>query len=153
MAQNEPRRLVATDQERMDSFCAAYGKVGSVTKASIAASVNRDTVRRWEQEDRLGFRQQMRDARQTYAEMLESLALDRVQNPEGNRGGDTLLIALNNANNPDKWRGNAMTVELPDHVAQTLAALQVQAQEIQAKQLAKGGDKVVKGEATTLPWE
>ncbi len=42
--------------------------------------------------------------RQSFAESLEELALDRVRNPDKNRGSDVLLIGLLNANMPQKYR-------------------------------------------------
>ena len=42
--------------------------------------------------------------RQSFAESLEGLALDRVRNPDKNRGSDILLIGLLNANMPQKYR-------------------------------------------------
>jgi len=42
--------------------------------------------------------------KQSFAESLEELALDRVRNPDKNRGSDLLLIGLLNANMPQKYR-------------------------------------------------
>ena len=84
--------------------------------------------------------------------MLESMALERVQNPEGNRGSDTLLIALNNANNPDKWRGNQASIVVEDSVLQALTSLQALDAATRAPLPAPD---VVEGEAVVekLPWE
>jgi len=38
------------------------------------------------------------------SEMLEGIALDRVRNPDKNRGSDVLLLGLLNANLPSKYR-------------------------------------------------
>jgi len=142
-----------SSEAKQEVFCDAFGRLGTVTKASAAAGVSRDTVRNWEREDRFGFRQKLRDAQGAYQDMLESMALDRVQNPEGNRGSDTLLIALNNANNPDKWKGNQASIVVEDSVLQALASLQKLDTETRA-QLPE--PKTVEGsivEVEKLPWE
>lgn len=111
--------LSKVDQHTWDSqeaYLTAFAGFGTLTKSSQSVGLHRDTVRRWEHGDVQGFRQRLREAQKAYADYLEGLALLRVQNPEGNRGSDTLLIALNNANNPDKWRGNNVTVEVSDQL-------------------------------------
>jgi hypothetical protein len=127
------------------------GKLGSITKAATFAGVSRETIRLWERDDRSGFRQKLRDAHATYADMLESMALERVQNPEGNRGSDTLLIALNNANS-EKWKGNQVSVVVEDSVLQALTSLQALDAATRAPLPAPA---VVEGEAVVekLPWE
>ena len=42
--------------------------------------------------------------KQSFAESLEAIALDRVKNPDKNRGSDVLLLGLLNANMPAKFR-------------------------------------------------
>jgi len=144
--------LTRSVDQRQADFCAALGKLGSITKAASLAGVSRETIRLWERDDRSGFRQKLRDAHATYADMLESMALERVQNPEGNRGSDTLLIALNNANNPDKWRGNQASLVVEDSVLQALTSLQALDAATRAPLPAPD---VVEGEAVVekLPWE
>jgi predicted exporter len=144
--------LATSTEDKQAAFCDAYGHHGQVTKACKEAHVGRETVRQWEMVDASGFRQQLRDAQEVYREYLESLALQRVLNPEGNRGSDTLLIALNNANNPDKWRGNQQTLVVEDSVLQALASLQKLDAETRA-QLPE--PRVVEGSGTVekLPWE
>ena len=142
-----------TTEQRQQSFLEVYGKTGQITKASHLAAVSRETVRVWEREDTNGFRQQLRDAQAVYQDYLEGLALQRVENPEGNRGSDTLLIALNNANNPDKWKGNQASIVVEDSVLQALASLQKLDAETRA-QLPE--PKTVEGsivEVDKLPWE
>jgi len=144
--------LVPELADKQTAFCEAFGRYGQVTKAAKETGVGRETVRGWEQRDANGFRQQLRDAQEVYREYLEGLALTRVLNPEGNRGSDTLLIALNNANNPDKWKGNQASIVVEDSVLQALAALQALDSETKAQLPAA---KVVEGKAVVekLPWE
>jgi len=143
--------LTRSVDQRQADFCAALGKLGSITKAASLAGVSRETIRLWERDDRSGFRQKLRDAHATYADMLESMALERVQNPEGNRGSDTLLIALNNANS-EKWKGNQVSVVVEDSVLQALTSLQALDAATRAPLPAPD---VVEGEAVVekLPWE
>ena len=143
--------LTRSVDQRQADFCAALGKLGSITKAASLAGVSRETIRLWERDDRSGFRQKLRDAHATYADMLESMALERVQNPEGNRGSDTLLIALNNANS-EKWKGNQVSVVVEDSVLQALTSLQ--ALDAATRATLPAPD-VVEGEAVVekLPWE
>ena len=143
--------LTRSVDQRQADFCEALGKLGSITKAASLAGVSRETIRLWERDDRSGFRQKLRDAHATYADMLESMALERVQNPEGNRGSDTLLIALNNANS-EKWKGNQVSVVVEDSVLQALTSLQALDAATRATLPAP---EVVEGEAVVekLPWE
>ena len=143
--------LTRSVDQRQRDFCEALGKLGSITKAASLAGVSRETIRLWERDDRSGFRQKLRDAHATYADMLESMALERVQNPEGNRGSDTLLIALNNANS-EKWKGNQVSVVVEDSVLQALTSLQALDAATRATLPAPA---VVEGEAVVekLPWE
>lgn len=143
--------LTRSVDQRQADFCEALGKLGSITKAASLAGVSRETIRLWERDDRSGFRQKLRDAHATYADMLESMALERVQNPEGNRGSDTLLIALNNANS-EKWKGNQVSVVVEDSVLQALTSLQALDAATRAPLPAPD---VVEGEAVVekLPWE
>ena len=150
--QSEHRNLRSTTEDRMQAYCEAYGECGSVSKSVVIAGVNRETIRRWEQEDRHGFRLQVRNAQAVFCDRLESMALARCEDPTGNRGSDMLLVALNNANNPDKWRGNSMTVEVPDVVVSILTELQSQAKSIRAAIPSPG---VVEGTIVpdSLPWD
>ena len=143
--------LTRSVDQRQSDFCEALGKLGSITKAASLAGVSRETIRLWERDDRSGFRQKLRDAHATYADMLESMALERVQNPEGNRGSDTLLIALNNANS-EKWKGNQVSVVVEDSVLLALTSLQALDAATRATLPAP---EVVEGEAVVekLPWE
>jgi len=140
--------------ERQEAFLVAFGAFGVRTKSCAVAGISVESVRLWTEADRFGFRQRSRDAQSAYADYLESLALIRVENPEGNRGGDTLLIALNNANNPDKWRGNTVTMELSDELRDFMQKRQAEDQEARKQLLASG--EVIEHRQTKdepPPWE
>jgi len=44
------------------------------------------------------------DMKRSFAESLETIALDRVKNPDKGKGSDVLLITLLNSNMPWKYR-------------------------------------------------
>ena len=88
---------------RQDVFLRTYEKLGVITKACEAIGIHRDTVRKWKTHDWYGFRERFFDSHMVFTESLEELAIKRVkiQKPSDN---PTLLIALLNANHPDKYR-------------------------------------------------
>ena len=118
-------------------------------------SVARVTIRihhLWLETDVLGYRGRFCEAETLYAYYLESLAVRRVENPEGNRSSDTLLIAFNNANNPDKWRGDTTTVELSDEPRNFMQRRQ--ADDEARRQLPKAGEGIEhRASDEPPPWE
>ena len=148
------RDLAKPDQntwEAQERWLSAFSRLGTMTKACGIADIHRNTVRNWEVSDRFGFRQRQRDAQTAYADYLEGVALDRVESPEGNRGSDTLLIALNNANNPDKWRGNNVTVEVSNQLITYMQKRQAEDRALPASD----GSKVIEHVPSDdkPPWE
>ena len=88
------------DQQR---FLDAYADQGSLLSARRVTGITRWRYRQWVIEDP-GFTQRVDDAKADFGESLEGLALDRVRNPDKNRGSDVLLMGLLNANLPHKYR-------------------------------------------------
>lgn len=93
-----------TDQEH---FLAQYGKCGTIMRAAEATNVSRETVRRWQRANKLGFAERFDLARERFREELEEIAFERLRDPQGNRGSDVLLITMLNAHWPEKYRPNA----------------------------------------------
>jgi hypothetical protein len=89
--------------ERKSIFLAAYEEWGTVRKSCEIADIKKATYKAWHVKD-WEFAQAMAEARYSFAESLEDLALERVRNPDKNRGSDVLLIGLLNANMPQKYR-------------------------------------------------
>ena len=89
--------------ERKALFLKLYGELGTVRDTAKAVGVTRDTYRRWMNDDP-EFMRSVDEAKQEHGEYLEGLALERVTNPDKNRGSDVLLLALLNANLPQKFR-------------------------------------------------
>jgi hypothetical protein len=92
------------DQEH---FLAQYGKCGTIMRAAEATNVSRETVRRWQRADKLGFADRFDSARERFREELEEIAFERLRDPQGNRGSDVLLITMLNAHWPEKYRRDA----------------------------------------------
>lgn len=148
MSGEEKRRF-----SRQDTVLRYVAQDGDPEAGCFVARVSVRTHNRWLETDVLGYRGRMREAEKMYAHSLERLAVKRVKNPEGNRGGDTLLIALNNANNPEKWRGSTTTLELSDELRDFMQKRQVEDQSARA---ALPEVKVLEHKATgdePGPWE
>ena len=62
-----------------DRFLAAYEKCGTIKSASKAAGINRETVRRWQNGDKLGFRVRFQSAQETFREELEEIMFERLR--------------------------------------------------------------------------
>ena len=97
-------------ERRQALFLKACEEWGTVGAACATASVPRDTYYGWIKE-RGKFSNDMDLARQNFAEQIEELALQRIRNPDKNRGSDVLLIALLNANMPAKYRPQSVMSE------------------------------------------
>ena len=102
--------------ERQETILRIICECGNPYAGCLAARVSIRSHDRWQQMDGLGYRERVRQAERVYGASLDTLAGWRVEHPHGNIGGDTLLIAKNNAWNPDKWRGNNVTVEVSDQL-------------------------------------
>ena len=89
--------------KRKELFLLAYEEWGTIKKACEVAGIARDTYGTWTQTD-LGFGKKMDMVRQAFAESLETIALERVRNPDKGKGSDVLLLGLLNANMPAKYR-------------------------------------------------
>ena len=100
---NSLEREHGSAHSRKVIFLAAYEEWGTVKKGCEAAGVTRHAYGRWTQRDP-DFSKSVDLMRQSFAESLESIALDRVKNPDKNRGSDILLLGLLNANMPAKFR-------------------------------------------------
>jgi hypothetical protein len=90
-------------EARKGLFLRALEEWGTIKKACELTGIARITYKRWHSQD-FDFARDVSESRTTFAESLEELALDRVKNPDKNRGSDVLLIGLLNANMPQKYR-------------------------------------------------
>ena len=86
-----------------DAFLAAHGEVGTIRKASIAASVSRSTVYRWIDDNLYGFKDKYDVSLAIFKEYLQDLALERIKG-QGPKDNPVLLLAYLNAFIPEKFR-------------------------------------------------
>jgi hypothetical protein len=90
-------------EKRKEIFLEVFEEWGTVKKGCEAAGVTREAYSWWNKTDP-DFAKRVDLTRQSFAESLEAIALDRVKNPDKNRGSDVLLLGLLNANLPAKYR-------------------------------------------------
>lgn len=105
--------LIKAMAENQERFLQAYAVTGTDRAACQLVSIARRTVNDWKHDDKLGFLARYELAKASFGAFLEGIALDRVMNPQerGRLGSDVLLIALLNANLPDKYRREAQSVD------------------------------------------
>ena len=146
--------LATREQNTLDAqetFLSSMGSYGTIGKACFESGVNRESVRRWRNDDVLGFAERFQVAVAAYGDYLEDMVHDRLENPTGNRGSDVLLMARLNAERPEKWSRNIkLTHDVPNELIQQLRALQQLGTQEPA---ALEPGKVVEGEGKPLPWE
>ena len=99
--QSNAERIKARER-RQKIFLLAYSEHGTVRAACRAAEVGRAAYDRWVRDP--DCQRKVEKVKYDFAELLEEIALDRVKNPDKNRGSDLLLIGLLNANMPQKYR-------------------------------------------------
>jgi len=93
-------------RDRMSVFLGAYAECGTIRKACRVVGVDRKTVYNWLRGDVQGFKELFELANHSYRESLEDMARERLENPQGNRGSDVLLISQLNATWPERYRAN-----------------------------------------------
>ena len=138
--------------EKQEELLDVYAKRGNVAAGCLAAGINYRTHTRWLENDIYGYRERVRLAHRQYVDSLEEKVQDRLDSPQGNRGGDLLLIARLNKEDPDAWRGNTVKIDLPD---QLLAYMQKRQAE-DAKALPVGDESRViehRPSEARPPWE
>ena len=115
------KKIQAVNQH---TFPKLYVINGTIKKSVEAMGFDQHTVQLWKQDDALGFNARFGRAIEAFADGLEDIAMSRIRAPEGNRGGDVLLITMLNAHKPDKYRTGIVVVdEVPKRVAAKLAKM------------------------------
>jgi hypothetical protein len=94
---------VEDKQTRKELFLRAFREIGTRSGAFRAAKISKATYDRWIWVDP-DFMRKVSEAQVEFGEYLEEIALERVKNPDKNRGSDVLLLGLLNANLPTKFR-------------------------------------------------
>ena len=95
-------------QQTFLGFMASYGVI---QKSCQLSGVNRESVRRWRNDDVLGFADRFAVAREAYGESLETMVHDRLAEPQGNRGSDILLMFQAKAEMPEKYREEVKIID------------------------------------------
>ena len=96
-----------TDEKRtweaQDRFLRVFARTRTKTKSSEAAGVHRDTARRWESDNVLGFQARLAVANEVFTDGLEQKALDLVRDLTPTNS-PLLLITLLNRHLPEVYR-------------------------------------------------
>ncbi len=90
--------------QRQETFLAAYRQCGKIGKAAEAVGLTRWAVDWWNKKDIFQFRERINMAHLDHVERWEEQMDDRLENPQGNRGSDVLLMSKLRAEQPDKYR-------------------------------------------------
>jgi|TARA_R100000687_G_C6378113_1_gene131283 hypothetical protein len=90
-------------EARKALFLKAFREIGTRSGAFRIAKISRKAYDVWISEDP-DFMRLVANAQLEFGEYLEEIALERVKNPDKNRGSDVLLLGLLNANLPTKFR-------------------------------------------------
>ena len=96
--------------KRQADFLKAYKEVGTITHAAKIANISRGAVAQWNQLDYEGFRDQFETAKEEFADSLEQMAFQRIQQQKPT-DNPVLLITLLNAHRPDKYRPKPVDVD------------------------------------------
>lgn len=89
---NTPKGMALNKQLLLE----AVEEWGGNTKALKAAGISRTTYFRWVKDDP-DFSSDLEYSKRAFGEKMLEVAIDRVRNPDKNRGSDLLLISLLNA--------------------------------------------------------
>ena len=84
----------------------AYEQTRRVGASADSAGVTATTFRRWRDNEPAGlaFGERLSRSDVRFVARLEKHVLSRIEDPQGNKGSDILLIAALNAHAPDRWR-------------------------------------------------
>ena len=135
-----------------ETFCKAFAKTGTIKKACQLAGLSRETVRLWEKNDIQGFREKYREAQNEHADWILELTWDRLENPKGNLGTDTLLIAANNTYN--QWRDTTM-IGVDDSVLAAIVGITNQQDKLRLEKESEAIEieTIEEISAELMPWE
>ena len=144
MAVTEKRKRVidSLQYESQTAFLEAYEKYGTVGKACEASGSSRSRVYVWRKEDIQGFAGRWELSRHRWRETLEDRMIARLEDPQGNRGSDILLMFALKGAYPEKYKD---TVVVTDTSAKDLIA--------KLRAIPKKKELEVAGEFKELPGE
>lgn len=104
--------------EKQERYLKAYEEAGHHTGADRISSVHWSTREYWIEQNLYGFRDRLKAAQHAHTARWESHMDKRLEEPQGNRGSDILLMFKLKALAPEKYRetvniadsGNIMAV-------------------------------------------
>jgi hypothetical protein len=97
--------------QRQEMFLESYRQCGKIGQAAKAVGLTRWGVVYWQKNDIFGFKQRLDAAYADYCEnKIEQLMDDRLEDPQGNRGSDVLLMFKAKAEMPHKYREEVKVV-------------------------------------------
>jgi hypothetical protein len=111
---------------RQEMFLEAFKECGKAYKAARAVGLTPWCVDKWLQADSYSIKKRMELAHKEYCEnKIEQLMDDRLENPQGNRGSDILLMFKAKAEMPAKYREETKVigVEAPLQMLEKLKEL------------------------------
>ena len=107
---------------RQEAFLEQYAKYGKLIRAAEAVGLTIWAVEYWQRQDLYKFNRRLEVAHRRYCENLEQMMDDRLENPQGNRGSDPLLMFKHKAEMPEKYREDVKVID-PGTAVQLLDAL------------------------------
>ena len=122
-------RKVWADQEFILAYIAKTGTVGN--REDRGGGVTRQCVWTWDRDDRLNWRARRFLAHQAFGDSLERRMLARIDEPQGNRGSDVLLMYMGNGHRPELFRREQTPAS--DTAGQVMAQLRAAARERKAQ--------------------
>lgn len=102
------------------AFLSAYAKCGTILHAAEASGVHEFTAHRWRNIDHFRFKERLAQSQVSFCESLENKALELAMALQPGQNA-LVLLALLNANMPDKYRPNSVAPS--ETLTETLSAM------------------------------
>ena len=97
-------------KEKQETFLSVYREGASVASAAKAANTTRQSVKRWVDADKNGFRDLYENAQNDFKDSLIERAMARLNEQKAN-DSPLLLITMLNAYIPERFRPNTIATE------------------------------------------
>ena len=98
--------------DRQELVLAEYRGCGRVGKSARAVGLTRWAVDKWSQTDVFSWRERLKSAHADWCEdKIEGKIQSRLDDPEGNRGSDILLMFQAKAEMPEKYREEVKIID------------------------------------------
>ena len=97
-------------KEKQETFLYIYSQGASVASAAKGANTTRQTVKRWVDSDKNGFRDRYESAQNDFKDSLIERAMNRLNEQKAN-DSPLLLITMLNAYIPERFRPNTLATE------------------------------------------